>query len=132
MLRMRITAVGAAAIATVAILLWVFPSVKSVTSKQLSAATLPVYKDRNAPLESRVSDLFSRMTQNETIGMLSGTGFATRPIPRLGVPQLGMVDAGQGVRGGTQGTMGPATLFPWEADMAATWDRDLLRRIGHA
>lgn len=96
------------------------------------AQTTPVYKDPAAPIEARVSDLFSQLTQAEKLSLLSGTGFTTQPIPRLGVPPMGMADAGQGVRGGTNGTQGPATLFPAEVDMAQSWDTDLLRRIGQA
>jgi len=64
--------------------------------------------------------------------MLTGTGFTTQPIPRLGVPAMGMADAGEGVRGGTRETQGPATLFPCGIAMASTWDPDLAGRIGKA
>ncbi|HEX5322528.1 MAG TPA: glycoside hydrolase family 3 N-terminal domain-containing protein, partial [Capsulimonadaceae bacterium] len=96
------------------------------------AQTAPTYKDPSAPLESRVNDLFSQLTQDEKLSLLSGTGFTTQPIPRLGVPAMAMADAGQGVRGGPDGTLGPATLFPAEVDMAQSWDLDLLHRIGEA
>lgn len=96
------------------------------------AQTSATYRDAKAPIESRVNDLFSQLTQAEKLSLLSGTGFTTQPIPRLGVPPMGMADAGQGVRGGTSGTQGPATLFPAETDMAQSWDVDLLRRIGQA
>ncbi|HWD91939.1 MAG TPA: glycoside hydrolase family 3 C-terminal domain-containing protein [Verrucomicrobiae bacterium] len=91
-----------------------------------------VYQDHNAPLEARVDDLFSRLTQDEKIGLLSGTGFTTQPIPRLGVPALAMVDAGQGIRGGQDSTRGPATAFPAEVLMASSWDTNLVWRIGQA
>lgn len=91
-----------------------------------------VYQDPAAPIETRVADLFQRLTQAEKISLLSGTGFTTQPIPRLGVPALAMVDAGQGVRGGQDSTLGPATAFPAGVLMASTWDTNLLRDIGHA
>ena len=91
-----------------------------------------VYKDAKAPLESRVTDLFNRLNQDEKLSLLSGTSFTTQPIPRLGVPAMGMVDAGQGVRGGMDGTQGPATLFPAGVAMASTWDPILVGRIGKA
>jgi beta-glucosidase len=95
-------------------------------------AEIPVYKQPAAPLEKRVDDLFGRLTQDEKLSLLGGTGFATRALPRLGVPAMAMADAGQGVRGGEKGTLGPATAFPAGVLMAATWDTNLLREIGRA
>ena len=98
----------------------------------LSAQTLPIYKDAKAPLEARVNDLFSRMTQDEKLGFLSGTGFTTQPLPRLGVPPMAMADASEGVRGGAGSTQGPATQFPAGVVMASSWDPDLARQVGKA
>lgn len=96
------------------------------------AKTTPLYKDPHAPLEKRVDDLFSRLTPDEKISLLSGTDFTTQPIPRLGVPAMAMVDAGQGVRGGMESTKGPATLFPSGITMASTWDPELISRVAKA
>ena len=97
-----------------------------------SAQETPTYRDVRAPLEARVEDLFGRLTQEEKLSLLGGTGFGTAPIPRLGVPAMNMVDAGQGVRGGIKSTEGPATAFPAGVTMASTWDPDLIRRVGQA
>lgn len=96
------------------------------------AQTPPIYKDPKAPLEKRVDDLFARLTPDEKISLLSGTDFTTQPIPRLGVPAMSMVDAGQGVRGGMKSTQGPATLFPSGIAMAATWNPELVGRVAKA
>ncbi|MGA2243996.1 MAG: glycoside hydrolase family 3 C-terminal domain-containing protein [Verrucomicrobiota bacterium] len=96
------------------------------------AQEAPVYKNAHAPLEDRVNDLFHRLTPDEKLALLGGTGFTTQPIPRLEVPAMGMADAGQGVRGGTDGTQGAATAFPCGALMASTWDTNLIARIGRA
>jgi len=96
------------------------------------AQTVPVYKDARVPLEARVNDLFSRMTQDEKLGFLSGTGFTTQPLPRLGVPAMAMADAGEGVRGGAGSTQGPATQFPASVVMASSWDPDLVGQVGKA
>lgn len=93
---------------------------------------LPLYKDAQAPLKQRMDDFFSRLTQDEKLALLGGTGFTTQPIPRLDVPAMAMVDAGQGVRGGSESTRGPATAFPADILMVSTWDTDLIRRIGQA
>ena len=95
------------------------------------ADTLP-YQDPNAPLEQRVNDLFGRLTENEKLSLLGGRGFTTRAIPRLGLPAMAMADAGQGVRGGPRGTLGPATAFPCGVLMAATWDPELIGELGQA
>lgn len=93
---------------------------------------LPIYLDRHKPLEARVSDLFNRLTLDEKMDVLTGTDFTTRPIPRLGVPAVAMADAGQGVRGGSNTTQGPATAFPSAVAMASTWDPGLVGRIAKA
>ncbi|HZI32295.1 MAG TPA: glycoside hydrolase family 3 protein, partial [Candidatus Binatia bacterium] len=95
-------------------------------------AEIPAYEQASAPLEKRVDDLFGRLTQDEKLSLLGGTGFATRAIPRLGVPAMAMADAGQGVRGGEPATLGPATAFPSGVLMASTWDTNLLHDIGRA
>ncbi|MGI4790759.1 MAG: glycoside hydrolase family 3 N-terminal domain-containing protein, partial [Janthinobacterium lividum] len=96
------------------------------------AQVVPIYKNSKAPLEMRVNDLMSRLTQDEKLSFMTGTNFSTQPIPRLDVPAMGMADAGQGVRGGLPGTEGPATLFPSGVTMASTWDPELVGRIGKA
>ncbi len=96
------------------------------------AQSMPVYQNLKAPLESRVSDLMSRLTVDEKISLLAGTEFTTQPIPRLGIPAMGMADAGQGVRGGMKSTLGPATAFPSGVAMASTWNPTLISHVGAA
>jgi beta-glucosidase len=96
------------------------------------AEPLALYQDTKAPLEDRVADLFGRLNQEEKLGLLGGTGFTTQPLPRLGVPAMAMADAGQGVRGGADSTLGPATAFPAGVLMASTWDTNLIWQIGKA
>jgi beta-glucosidase len=96
------------------------------------ADTPPTYLDPKAPLDQRVDDLFSRLQPDEKLHLLSGTGFTTQPITRLALPPMTMVDAGQGVRGGAKGNLGPATAFPAGVNMASSWDVDLIGRIGKA
>ncbi len=99
-----------------------------------------IYKNPKAPLEDRVKDLFEQLEPGEKMLLLTGTekkddpnsGFSTHAIPRLGIPEMSMVDAGQGVRGGMKSTQGPATAFPSGIAMGSTWDTDLLKRIGEA
>ena len=95
-----------------------------------SCAHAQTYKDAKAPLETRVADLMSRLTDDEKISLLSGTDFTTKPIPRLGIPPMAMADAGQGVRGGSDSTLGPATAFPSGVAMASTWNTNLVGKVG--
>ncbi|MBC2596117.1 glycoside hydrolase family 3 C-terminal domain-containing protein [Ruficoccus amylovorans] len=101
-----------------------------VASLGLVSGKTPVYKDPDAPLNDRVDDLFDRLTEDEKLSLMAGSSFGSTPIPRLGVPSMTMVDAGQGVRGGAKETRGPATAFPSGVTMASSWDAELLRRIG--
>ena len=92
---------------------------------------IPLYKNPSSPLEKRVEALFQAMTPDERLTLLSGDGFSTRPVERLSVPPMQMVDASQGVRGGGKEAFGPATLFCSSVLLGASWDTDLAARIGH-
>jgi beta-glucosidase len=112
-----------------------FAAATFFTSAAVSYAdpAAPLYKDPTAPLESRVDDLFGRLTQSEKLSMLTGTIFTTQALPRLGLPAMEFADAGQGVRGGglnPDPVGGPATAFPAGVNMASSWDANLLREIG--
>jgi len=114
---------------------FILPAILCVAAHNIvQGQTAPLYQDAQAPLEKRVDDLFGRLTEDEKLGLLGGTGFTTQPIPRLGVPPMAMADAGQGVRGGGdhENYNGPATAFPSGVEMASTWDTNLLWRIGQA
>ena len=83
----------------------------------------PLYKDSTVRPEVRVADLLVRMTLQEKIDMLSGTGFSTQPNARLGIPELKMTDGPLGVR------WYQATAFPSGIAMSASFNRDLLRQV---
>ncbi len=86
----------------------------------------PAYKNPNLSVEQRVEDLLRRMTLEEKIEMLGGTGFTTQPIARLGIPALKMDDGPLGVR------WGRATAFPAGTCMAASWDASMIYKVGQA
>ncbi|MDP4176409.1 MAG: glycoside hydrolase family 3 C-terminal domain-containing protein [Bacteroidota bacterium] len=87
---------------------------------------IPLYKDPKASVEKRVEDLLRRMTLQEKIDLLGGTGFATKPIARLGIPELKMTDGPLGVR------WEKSTAFPAGIALASTWDPSLVEQIGKA
>jgi len=73
--------------------------------------------------EARAKDLVGRMTLEEKVSQTLDQAAA---IPRLGVAQYGWWnEALHGVA-----RYGTATMFPQAIGMAATWDSDLIRRIG--
>ena len=79
-----------------------------------------------ADVEKRVGALLSQMTLEEKIEMIGGmNNFFTRPIPRLGIPSLKMSDGPLGVH-----DYGPTTAYPAGIALAASWDKDLARRVG--
>ena len=95
-----------------------------------NAANTPVYKDPSKPLEARVDDLLSRLTLEEKVSLMAGgSAFRTHAIKRLGVPALSVSDGPNGVRSNDSD---PTTAFPTGVAMAATWDPDLIRKVGAA
>lgn len=83
----------------------------------------PVYLDESKSFEERAKDLVSRMTLEEKVSQML---FNSPAIPRLGIPSYNWWnEALHGVaRAGT------ATVFPQAIGMAATFDEDLLKRVG--
>ncbi|MCU0342973.1 MAG: glycoside hydrolase family 3 C-terminal domain-containing protein [Ignavibacterium sp.] len=85
-----------------------------------------IYKDASQSIEKRVEDLLQRMTLEEKIEMIGGTGFATKSIERLGIPPLNMTDGPLGVR------WDQSTAFPSGILMGATWNPELISKLGSA
>jgi len=79
------------------------------------------------PPEEVIDWLIAAMTVVEKIDQLHGIDWMdTVDNILLGIPGLGMGDGLHGLRGG------PATSFPVGIAMAATWDPDLIERVGIA
>ena len=65
--------------------------------------------------------------------LLSGSGpWTTQPAEEIGLASMTVSDGPVGVRGGTDTELEPSAAFPSGSAMAATWDEDLLQRIGNA
>src|ERR1700722_18989235 len=91
------------------------------------------YKNPKVPVEQRVADLLSRMTLDEKISMLSGSGWMeSTGVPRLGIPEIKMADGPMGIRIWTGSSAETSvegavrtfssTAFPAGIDVAASWD----------
>ncbi len=76
------------------------------------------YFDKTFSIEERVEDLLKRMTLEEKIEMIGGTGFETKAIERLGIPPLNMADGPLGVRWDN------STALPSGILLGATWNPD--------
>lgn len=85
----------------------------------------PPFRDPQLPFAKRIDDLLSRLTPDEKIGFLHQFAPA---VERLGIPAF---RTGQEALHGVA-WMGPATVFPQAVGLGATWNTDLVRRVGEA
>ncbi|MBK6913171.1 MAG: glycoside hydrolase family 3 C-terminal domain-containing protein [Ignavibacteriales bacterium] len=82
------------------------------------------YLNKSLCIEERVEDLLKRMTLEEKIEMLGGTGFETKAIKRLNIPPLNMSDGPLGVRWDN------STALPSGILLGATWNPDIVTEFG--
>ena len=113
---------------------------------------LDIYEDSLQSIEFRVDDLLSKMTTEEKIHLLKGSGMKSAlgldksgisgavgtivSIPRLGIPSLYLSDGPAGLR------INPVreddektyycTAFPIASSLASTWNTDLVSEVGNA
>ncbi|MGW5180012.1 glycoside hydrolase family 3 C-terminal domain-containing protein [Streptomyces sp. NPDC004082] len=85
----------------------------------------PPFRDTRLPFAKRIDDLLARLTPDERIAFLHQF---TPPVERLGVAAF---RTGQEALHGVA-WMGPATVFPQAVGLGATWNEDLVRRVGEA
>ncbi|MDB1089681.1 glycoside hydrolase family 3 C-terminal domain-containing protein [Streptomyces sp. ACA25] len=88
-------------------------------------ADRPPFRDPQRSVPERVGDLLGRLTPEERIAMLHQFAPA---VERLGLPAF---RTGQEALHGVA-WMGPATVFPQAVGLGATWNPDLVRRVGEA
>ncbi len=81
---------------------------------------------------SRVSELLEQLTVDEKVALVTGLDmWHTRPIERLGIASIKVTDGPNGARGdGLLGTGTPTACVPSGSALGATWDTDLVERIG--
>ncbi|MER5210817.1 glycoside hydrolase family 3 C-terminal domain-containing protein [Streptomyces sp. NPDC002838] len=93
----------------------------------MSAQTPPTppFRDPRLPFAKRIDDLLSRLTLDEKVGFLHQFAPA---VERLGIAAF---RTGQEALHGVA-WMGPATVFPQAVGLGATWNTDLVRRVGEA
>ena len=75
----------------------------------------------------RVDGLIQKMTLDEKLAYIGGTGFGLRAVPELGIPELNMSDGPYGTRSNSGF---PSTTYGAGINLAASWDRELAARVG--
>ncbi|NGO46509.1 glycoside hydrolase family 3 C-terminal domain-containing protein [Streptomyces ureilyticus] len=88
-------------------------------------AQTPPFRDSQLPFAKRVDDLLSRLTVAERVALLHQFAPA---VERLGVAAF---RTGQEALHGVA-WMGPATVFPQAVGLGATWNEEVVRRVGEA
>ncbi|MGB5228574.1 MAG: glycoside hydrolase family 3 N-terminal domain-containing protein, partial [Eudoraea sp.] len=115
---------------------------------------LDIYEDNRNASDERVADLLEKMTIEEKIHLLKGSGLGSAlgmtepekgipgaagviaPTPRLGIPTIYLSDGPAGLR--IEPTRKNddkkyfATAFPIATLLASTWNTDLVESVGHA
>jgi beta-glucosidase len=94
------------------------------TSRYLAFAALAAATICQAA-DSRVERWMRDLTLEEKIDLIGGIGFATHPIPRLGIPSFKMSDGPSGVR-----TPPPSTAYAAGIGLAASWDTQAAHEVG--
>ena len=78
-------------------------------------------------IEARARELVGKMTLDEKVAYVGGTGFAARAVPRLGIPALEMSDGPYGTRSNTGF---PSTTYAAGIGLAASWNPALAAQVG--
>jgi len=78
-------------------------------------------------LHTRVDGIISKMTTEEKVDYIGGTGFSIRPMPSLHLPSFEMSDGPYGTRSNAGF---PSTTYAAGIGLAASWDPDLAERVG--
>lgn len=84
-------------------------------------------------MEKKFDNLISQMTLAEKASMLAGANmWHTVPVERLGIPVMKVTDGPNGARGADD-ILGPTSIcFPVGVGMGATWNPNLIEKVGAA
>jgi len=84
-------------------------------------------------MTDRIDELLGRMSLEEKVSMLAGSDiWHGTGVPRLGIPPIKMTDGPCGARGGRSDSGTTAACFPCGTALAATWNPELVERVGVA
>ena len=80
-----------------------------------------------------VDTLLGALDLETKVRLISGAGaWTTQPVDEIGLRSMTVSDGPIGVRGSSDNDWAASAALPSGSAMAATWDEDLLRRVGHA
>ncbi len=84
-------------------------------------------------MTDRIDELLGRMSIEEKVSVLAGADlWHGTGVPRLGIPPIKMTDGPCGARGGRYQGGTTAACFPCGTALAATWNPELVERVGAA
>jgi len=93
----------------------------------LICATSTVLQAQSPSSTDPVESILGKMSPEEKIDYIGGTGFAIRAVPSLQLPALEMSDGPLGVRSNSRL---PSTVYAAGIGLAATWNRSLAGKVG--
>lgn len=123
-MRIRARAPRAAAAAVLLTMGCVAPQSAPAPRPAAESQAMP-FQDPSLPVADRAADLLGRLTLEEKAGLLVSQ---SPGVPRLGVPAYDWWS--ESLHGVARA--GRATVFPQAIGLAATWDTDLMGRVGEA
>jgi beta-glucosidase len=78
-----------------------------------------------------VDGIVAALTVEEKVSLMAGADWWHTPaVERVGVPRLKVTDGPVGARGAENASGPPSACFPCGTALAATWDVDLVHRVG--
>lgn len=84
-------------------------------------------------MSDRIEALISQMTLEEKVSMLAGADqWHTVPVKRLGIPVIKTTDGPMGARGADEPGAPTSACFPGGSALGATWNPELVERVGQA
>ena len=83
--------------------------------------------------DADLETLLGQLDLETKVRLISGAGaWTTQAVPEIGLGGIALSDGPIGVRGGSENDWAASAALPCGSAMAATWDEDLLRRVGDA
>jgi beta-glucosidase len=93
----------------------------------LICVTSTILQAQSLSSNDRVESILGKMSPEEKIDYIGGTGFAIRAMPGLQLPAFEMSDGPLGVRSNSRL---PSTVYAAGIGLAATWNRSLAEKVG--